>query len=656
MLKIAMTLNANCLAIRFDTVIVATSLVSVASSNQAGMKLFRLARVFRIFRMLRTVQSLNKLVIALQQSLPAVANAFLLVLLVCCLYSILAARIFGTVDPNFACFGTSMFTFWMLMTFDNACGIIQGVMSTYDSALEIAGIAVYFISFQLLVGYILVNIIMAVLLDEFTDSSCQARAEQLALESSRSMRGAGPFDPLLARLSALERRDAVEDELQALFETIDEDESGSVDVRELQLGLSREGLLPAAYVEDLDDFASLVEARGVQLKRRMSFGSFRRLVLAELDRYELRAIDRALVDERINDKVNTALKALREVLAASRRLRPVEQRLAALAPRVAALESGSSSKSSKQFCSDSLQPGPGYGDPDGPPIGRAPSPSRACAIPRIVDSGQKRQFGSESAECPNASISLGWQSSQCPPSSGRRRGPATTPRAAAPQRHGAALDSESPRRRGTGGEAESPRLGRERCSSAGWTQPRGSGGGGGTSGGGGGRKGTATAKGSEVLVVDSNGNGSGPARSARLEGSYDPRGRWWTGASKGHGEGTADVSPIPGESVSEDGGNDSSGARRAERAANELPEMLARPTWRARARVSAVGAGLNGADSVQPAGGGVRLLLPLPKSQRRRSTAAARKAAAEARDCNSEGGQLIAGPGTQKEARAVGSS
>jgi hypothetical protein len=56
------------------------------------MKLFRLARVFRVFRMLRIIKGLRTLVNALISSLKPVANAFVLVLLICCLYSIVGTR------------------------------------------------------------------------------------------------------------------------------------------------------------------------------------------------------------------------------------------------------------------------------------------------------------------------------------------------------------------------------------------------------------------------------------------------------------------------------------------------------------------------------------------------------------------------------------
>ena len=292
--------------------------------------------------MLKTVRSLNKLVGALHQSLPAVSNAFLLVLLVCCLFSIVASRLFGSVDaPYFMTFGASMFTFWMLMTFDNACSVIQGVYGNFSSYVEIVGISLFFITFQLLVGYILMNIVMAVLLTEFTDSSARSQEEQLE-KTLRKLAAdrAGPLDMLLDRLFKVQPKQAVEQELQALFELIDEDGSGSIDLLELQQGLRDMEMLGRGKTEDEEDFETFMMKKGLHRSSRLSFSDFRKLIREELDDYELRSIDFAVQnDYRISAKVNTALRAMGDVLDAARKIRPIERRLASYIPRLESLES-----------------------------------------------------------------------------------------------------------------------------------------------------------------------------------------------------------------------------------------------------------------------------------------------------------------------------
>ncbi len=299
--------------------------------------------------MLKTIESLNKLVVALQQSLPAVVNAFFLVLLVMCMYSIVSNRLFGHIeDAGFDTFGTSMLRFWLLLTMDNACAVSQTVFSSYKSPYEILGIALFFITFQLLVSYVLMNIVMAVLLDEFIASSSRARAAHLAADSkARAWQGMGPLDPLLETLVQFIPKHAMEQKLQVLFELIDEDGSGSVDLAELQQGLTRMELLPQSGQDD-DDLEALMAGRGLQPQQRMTFQDFRQLIQEELEQFKLRSVGRALQvkpvdadmtsEERVPDKVNAAMRALFEALDTARRVRPIERRLAAFAPRLAALE------------------------------------------------------------------------------------------------------------------------------------------------------------------------------------------------------------------------------------------------------------------------------------------------------------------------------
>jgi hypothetical protein len=122
-----------------------------------------------------------------------------------------------------------------------------------------------------------------------------------------------------------------------MFESIDEDGSGIIDLHELRLGLSRMERLPTRGLEDDEEFEALLIGRGLPTQR-MTFQDFRRLIHEELEQYELRSIDRALTDDRVEEKVNTALRALGEVVTSTRTLRLLQRRLVGLAPRLASLE------------------------------------------------------------------------------------------------------------------------------------------------------------------------------------------------------------------------------------------------------------------------------------------------------------------------------
>ena len=55
----------------------------------------KMLRAFRVFRLFKRIKSLNKIIVALGRALPGVTNAFLVMLLVMCIYAILGVEFFG---------------------------------------------------------------------------------------------------------------------------------------------------------------------------------------------------------------------------------------------------------------------------------------------------------------------------------------------------------------------------------------------------------------------------------------------------------------------------------------------------------------------------------------------------------------------------------
>jgi hypothetical protein len=261
-----------------------------------------------------------------------------------------------------------MLTFWMMLTFDNACSITQGLIQAFpDSPGYMLGVALFFISFQLAAGFILMNIVMAVLLDEFSDASDQVKLESEALELQREAARLGrPLDPLLQQLVLLDP-DRVEDRLQAVFETIDEDGSGSIEREELRGGLARlEGFLPRITLreEDLDRLM-----RHAESSRGLTYPSFCRAVREDLRRFELRFLGRALSDTRMDSKADAALHALRELRAVAARAPRARARAAAIAARLDALDGGGDAPHAepdlaKERCGTTAPPSP---EPMAPP-------------------------------------------------------------------------------------------------------------------------------------------------------------------------------------------------------------------------------------------------------------------------------------------------
>jgi voltage-gated sodium channel len=224
----------------FDTIVVVISLVSKFASDNAGLSVLRTVRAFRVFRLFKKLKSLRQIIRAINYSLPAVINAFFLVILMTMIYAIMGTTFIRFADPeNFSAFSVSMYTMWRIMTFDNAAGITLDIMENvngYDKLL----VALFVVSYQLMVAFILCNIVMAVLLEEFSSASEASKSEdaeeRIALLAQRTI---SALDPLLHELSQVDTEAALSKQIQELFKFIDEDNSCAVDFTELRSGLRR---------------------------------------------------------------------------------------------------------------------------------------------------------------------------------------------------------------------------------------------------------------------------------------------------------------------------------------------------------------------------------------------------------------------------------
>jgi voltage-gated sodium channel len=224
----------------FDLLVVVIALVNHVVEDNAHIDVLRTVRAFRVLRLFRKLKSLRQITNAINASLPAVCNAFFLVVLMTMIYAILGTTFVRVIDPdNFSVFSVSMYTMWRIMTFDDAGGIARTNMERVEGSDKVL-IVVFIVSYQLAVAFILCNIVMAVLLDEFgtavETSKSEEAEDQIALLAMRTI---GVLDPLLEQLCQAETDVDLQMQIENVFRFIDEDSTCCVDFIELRNGLKR---------------------------------------------------------------------------------------------------------------------------------------------------------------------------------------------------------------------------------------------------------------------------------------------------------------------------------------------------------------------------------------------------------------------------------
>lgn len=165
----------------FDVAIVAVSWISMLG-DFPGVTVLRLFRAFRVFRLFKRIESLRKIIIGVVKSLPGLANAFCILALVMGVFSIMGTSFFGEDFPDeFGCFFKSMLSCVQMMTYDSWVSGISRPIILYYSDQPMT--AVFFVSYAFISAIIMANVLIAILVDKYTEAVQELDAADAAAEN-----------------------------------------------------------------------------------------------------------------------------------------------------------------------------------------------------------------------------------------------------------------------------------------------------------------------------------------------------------------------------------------------------------------------------------------------------------------------------------------
>ena len=137
-------------------------------------------RSFRVIRALRRAASITRLLDTLISALPAVSNVFLLLALTIYIYALLGMSLFGELEfesgpykalnahANFRTFHVAFLTLFRFSTGESWNALMHDCMD------QTTGWAfVYFTTFQLICGYLILNLVVAIVINRFQKVTVQ---------------------------------------------------------------------------------------------------------------------------------------------------------------------------------------------------------------------------------------------------------------------------------------------------------------------------------------------------------------------------------------------------------------------------------------------------------------------------------------------------
>ena len=205
----------------FDLIVVLVSLISLVLTDLPGADVLRLMRCFRVFRLFKRIASLRKIMGALTKSLVPMGNAFCIVCLVVAIYAIVGVTFFSTVAPhNFSSFFISFFSLFQAMTGDNWSEDCRDLMAETGQGPMVG---IFYVSYMLLVSLVLVNVVIAVLLDAFGKASAEEAAQSLGGPTEQNEDNAYepcPFERIAKDLCVAGGLTALEMKIEQIWEAI----------------------------------------------------------------------------------------------------------------------------------------------------------------------------------------------------------------------------------------------------------------------------------------------------------------------------------------------------------------------------------------------------------------------------------------------------
>ena len=284
----------------FDGAIVLVSITNIllttAGTEFGGdnTKLLRLLRIGRVVRLFSSLKDFQKLLTAITSSVLPVCNAFAILLTITAVYSVLGTTFFRNKNEEFfANFHTSLFTMVQVLTGDSwASGVSRSI---FREGLTDPDVALFFVSYILIASVMLLNVVVAVLLDEFMQTVTRAKEEQERLEEIEQERRkiTGCLDPLTRTLLTFEDEDDLTAKIDSIYDKLDEDCSGTLGFEELRDGL-RDSLGLSNIYMTREDFDIVTENGRYVTQNEFNGRQFREMIKGELWRFSRRALNNVL--------------------------------------------------------------------------------------------------------------------------------------------------------------------------------------------------------------------------------------------------------------------------------------------------------------------------------------------------------------------------
>jgi len=258
-------------------------------------------------------------------------NAFLIGLMVTLIYAIIGVSLYAERSPeNFGTFARALFSLFLLMAFDKWTEDLPG----FDAEGKVDfGVVIFMFSFVIIVIWTLVQVVVAVLLDNFIAATL-AEKQTKALERQKKNRAVThALDPLLESLCGT--YDCTTDLSKRIFQVFlicDSEDQGYLTFDLMREGFRKLDLKPQVHLSR-EDYDSITEGFLEHAEGHVHVELFQKIFRRQINLYVQRTVADAVAMANAGPETAAMLSALKLILLSdeTKAHNPSSQALAGLA-------------------------------------------------------------------------------------------------------------------------------------------------------------------------------------------------------------------------------------------------------------------------------------------------------------------------------------
>ena len=185
----------------FDFVVIALAFVPGIRENAT---LLRIVRLLRVVRVVTVLPDLRVLIRALIRSIPPILSLAVLTLMLMYVYGMVGWILFHEQDSeNWGDIGQALLSTFTMLTLENWPALLEAGTAIHPQSW------IFFVSYVLLASFLVINILIAIIINSVEQVHQVEREEERAERLERFEEGDGEFISVSDRLTAL--RDAIDD-------------------------------------------------------------------------------------------------------------------------------------------------------------------------------------------------------------------------------------------------------------------------------------------------------------------------------------------------------------------------------------------------------------------------------------------------------------